>query len=254
MISMKKVLFVYWHGLGDNILATPAIKEYKKSTGNFIGWAMLERFRKTELFRYNPYIDQLHYISDAWNDFKSYEIGQQRVIDECSEIADRAGYDEMIIINHQSSSKHKILRIADEMKVKLKDLHTEFYGFTELTDYLPQLSQYKGKDFIFYHGQAGVETKNFPVKYVKNYLKQQKINLPILTPGVDWSIQKYPISVSAFMMLKARYRIVTDSVMYHIAHALNLKIDLAYFQRGHEVWKIVHPLHTSNEKIIYRLI
>jgi ADP-heptose:LPS heptosyltransferase len=74
----KKVLFVFWHGLGDNILATPAIKKYKLMTGNYIGWAMLRRFKKAKLFEENPYIDQLHWISDAWNDFKNYKNGLNR--------------------------------------------------------------------------------------------------------------------------------------------------------------------------------
>ena len=44
------MLFLFWHGLGDNILATPVIKQYKQATGNFVGWAMLSRFSKAGLF------------------------------------------------------------------------------------------------------------------------------------------------------------------------------------------------------------
>ena len=33
---MSKTLFLFWHGLGDNILATPAIKKYKKYTDNCV--------------------------------------------------------------------------------------------------------------------------------------------------------------------------------------------------------------------------
>ena len=47
---MSKTLFLFWHGLGDNILATPAIKKYKESTGNYIGWMMLDRFKTCKAF------------------------------------------------------------------------------------------------------------------------------------------------------------------------------------------------------------
>jgi hypothetical protein len=39
---MVKTLIVFWHGLGDNILATPAIKKFKETTGDYIGWMMKE--------------------------------------------------------------------------------------------------------------------------------------------------------------------------------------------------------------------
>ena len=60
-----KVMIVYPHGLGDCILATPALRSYKNKTGNFVGFAMLERFRSSELFKHNPYVNELIYTKDA---------------------------------------------------------------------------------------------------------------------------------------------------------------------------------------------
>ena len=37
-------LIVYPHGLGDCILATPALREHKQRTRNYVGFAMLEQF------------------------------------------------------------------------------------------------------------------------------------------------------------------------------------------------------------------
>ena len=47
--------------------------------------------------------------------------------------------------------------------------------------------------------------------------------------------------------------ILFNYALYHIAHALDLKVDLAYFQRGNGVWDVVRPLHSNNETIIYNL-
>ena len=67
-----KILFVFWHGLGDHILASPAIRAYRKANpDHYIGWAMLERFKNAGYL--NPNIDEFFYTKDAWNDFGSYK-------------------------------------------------------------------------------------------------------------------------------------------------------------------------------------
>jgi len=246
---MKKVLFVFWHGLGDNILATPAIKRYKEVTGNYIGWAMLKRFEKTEIFKHNPYIDQLHYTLDAWNDFSSYKRGQKAVINEAIKIAKEFGYDEVIPITHAARGVHKIIRTANEIGVELTDMHTEFYGIDKYT-----YQELPYKDFIFFHGKAGVEAKNLPLEYITEYyMPKYNIDLPIMSPDFSWEVSEQPIHLAASVMSKAKYIFVTDSVMYHIAHALGLRVDLAYFMRGSEVYNVVHPLHKCDEKVVYSL-
>ena len=62
-----KTLFLFWHGLGDNILATPAIRQYKKQTGDYIGWMMMERSLRAKIFQDNPYVDKVHGCQDAWH-------------------------------------------------------------------------------------------------------------------------------------------------------------------------------------------
>jgi len=46
---------------------------------------------------------------------------------------------------------------------------------------------------------------------------------------------------------------VIDSAFYHAAHALGKDVDLAYFNRGKEVYDRVRPLHTVKEKICYEI-
>ena len=64
-----KTLIFHPHGLGDCILATPAIREYKRKTKNYIGFATQQRFKNAALFKHNPYIDELVYTKDAWLDY-----------------------------------------------------------------------------------------------------------------------------------------------------------------------------------------
>ncbi len=248
----KRVLFVYWHGLGDNILATPAIRKYKQTTGNFVGWAMLRRFQPAELFKQNPYVDRVHWTSDAWNDFESYAVGRKKVVQEAAAIAAKHGYDELKVIGHQNRKCSKILCTADEMGVALGgDVHTEVY-------YKPEALRPFFKtipipaEYVFFHGITGFPPKDWPQKSGRAWLRRQKIEIPIVSSDA-WAHTKVPIAFAMEVMRKAKYIVVADSVMYHAAHAMDLKIDLAYFERGIGVWRRVHPLHAGRETIIYSL-
>lgn len=252
MSKPRKTLFVYWHGLGDNILATPAIRKYKQTTGNFVGWAMMRRFQPAELFKQNPYVDQLHWTSDAWNDFKSYAIGRAKVTAEAKAIAKKHGYDELKVIGHKDRKCSKILCTAAEMGVALNgDVHTEvYYKPEELQPFFKAIPI--PDEFVFFHGVTGFAPKDWPQESVEQWLRQQGIELPVVSSDM-WDHTKIPIAFAIEVMRRAKYIVVADSVMYHAAHALDLKVDLAYFERGVGVWQRVHPLHPNKETIIYDL-
>ncbi len=240
-----KVLFLFWHGLGDNILATPAIKAYKEQhPDHYIGWAMLRRFKSAQLW--NPYIDEYHWVSDAWNDFTNYETGCISVTHSALLIKDKFNYDELIVINHKSSNKHKIYRNADEMRVTVTDPKTEFYF--QYHQSIPKC------DHDFFHGVTGVKAKDVtladlervcgeinPICSIKKY---SLINVNINKPLWYW----------AEWLPRARSIYVADSVYFHIACALGRKPDVAYFARGKAVFDVVKPLHMDvSSSVIYEL-
>ena len=237
-----KTLILFWHGLGDNILATPAIKLFKLSTGDYLGWTTLKRFRSARLFQFNPYIDRIHYVSDAWNDFDSYEEGVQAVTKEAYSIADRCGYDRVVVVNHKSSKKHKILRTAEELGVDLcGDYATETYLGNDADKDIALPDK-----FYFFHGRTGLSIKDLPLGFVRNFIaKMGYEQYPIVSPDFTWKETDFPILLSAQCMKRAQGIFVADSVMYHMAHSLGLSVDLAYFARGPEVWRQVRPLHTG---------
>jgi hypothetical protein len=253
--SDMKVLFVYWHGLGDNILATPAIKKYKQTTGNYVGWMMMERVKSAELFVCNPYIDELAWCSDAWHvaGHDKLKAGSKVVIEEAKKYAKENNYDQIIIIDHKKKT-HKIHRTAEEMGVALDDseIKTEFYYKRE--DIQKYYGLYNIPDqYVFFNGKAGLSSKDLPLDYVKKYMKNKNIDLPIISSDFTWDIKNVPIAFAADVMKNAKHRFLVDSVMYHIAHAMDLNVDLAYFKRGKRVWDVVKPLHSTKENIIYSL-
>jgi len=253
MKRIKRVLFVFWHGLGDNILATPAIRKYKQTTGNFVGWAMLRRFKAAELFKQHPCVDQVHWVSDAWNDFGPYAKGRVAVTKEAKALAVKHDYDELKIIMHQDRGSHKIPGTAAEMGVMLgSDVHTEvYYNTTEVRALVKAASL--PDEYVFFHGSTGLPKKDLPRTAAEAWLHRRGVDLPLVSPDFTWDHTKMPISFALEVMRGAKHIVVVDSVMYHAAHAMDLKVDLAYFARGLSVWKRVHPLHVAKETISYNL-
>lgn len=234
-----KVLFLFWHGLGDNILATPAIKAYKQQHPNhYIGWAMLRRFQSAQLW--NPHIDEYHWVYDAWNDFRSYNMGCEAVIQEAITIQQQSNYDKLIVINHKSSGKHKIYRNADEMGVTVNDPKTEFYFQYSNTSF-------RWLDYDFFHGQTGVKAKDMLHRDL------ERVYGRIIVPMYNANINK-PLWYWAERLTYARKIYVTDSVYFHIACALGRKPDVAYFARGKAIFDVVKPLHMDvSSSVIYQL-
>ena len=237
-----KVLFLFWHGLGDNILATPAIKAYKEQhPDHYIGWAMLRRFQSAQLW--NPYIDEYHWVSDAWNDFRSYQEGCKQVIIEAKQIERTDGrYDKLIVIDHKSSGKHKIYRNADEMGVTVTDPKTEFYFQYPKCNHV--------NDYYFFHGNTGVKAKDIKLSELLEHLHGFEKTI------IKWwsaDINK-PLWYWAERLMFARKIYVADSVYFHIACALGIKPTLSYFARGKPVFDVVKPLHMDvSSSVIYEL-
>lgn len=239
-----KVLFLFWHGLGDNILATPAIKAYKEQhPDHYIGWAMLRRFQSAQLW--NPHIDEYHWVSDAWNDFRSYQEGCKQVVIEAKQIErTNGGYDKLIVIDHKSSGKHKIYRNADEMGVTVNDPKTEFYFQYPKTEH--------NKRLIFFHGRTGVSNKDLPLNYIIR--RRKEIQLLIKHKDIINADINKPLWYWAEWLFDASDIYVVDSVYFHVACALGIKPTLSYFARGKAIFDVVKPLHMDvSSSVIYQL-
>ena len=126
--AAKRRLLVFWHGIGDNIMATPALRALrKKYPYDHIGYMYLRRIHKDRLMEGTPYLDALYTCSDAWDDYANYETGVRAVIEEAKAVARQEGYDEVIPITMRACSleRHRIDRIAYELGVELDSWETE---------------------------------------------------------------------------------------------------------------------------------
>ena len=251
---MSKVLIVYPHGLGDCILATPAIREHKKRTGDFIGFATLGRFKSAELFKHNPYVDEMIYTKDAWNDFSTFEQGSYFVGEECKKYAKENKYDAVFFIRH-SSSGSKIMDCFKALGHDPTDVHTEVYITDEDREWAENHFTVGGG---FIHSDTGVKNKNLPKGYGQKYIKGMLDSCGVTETYEDVPIYEVgdnvtPITKAFALLEKARIIVVADSVYYHAAGAMDKDIDLAYFARGPQVYHRVKPLHKVKQNIVFEL-
>lgn len=245
-----KVLVVYPHGLGDCVLATPALRAYKAKTGNFVGFAMLERFRSSELFKHNPNVDELFWTKDAWNDFPNFRVGCAAVEQQCRQMAADNGYDDIVFVKH-SRNGSKILDCAKALGVELTDVHTDVYIAEE--DRERAVAYTLPRPFGFVQSSTGVPVKDLPPGFGKRWLRLWK-NIPrVVEIGVDFRYDELNINVQFAIMELADAVCLPDSVFYHACCALDKRVDFVYFAKGPGIYNRVKPLHEVEERVVYRL-
>lgn len=232
--NKKKILFLFWHGLGDNVLATPAIKKYKQLFPNTqIGWATKKDIAAQRLLEYCAEIDYIYPIlSNPWKHPNGYEEGINQIIEEAKKIYLEERYDEIRLIptKHDGNFKpHKIYRVANEMGVvieKSKELKTEVIVPDEINNEAEKfLSTFK-KPIIFFHGETGFPQKNPPPELCQQIIKtlNEMNKYTVIEVGTHFIKDSVFLDYSdllftAAIISKSDYVVAADSICMHIAGA-----------------------------------
>lgn len=251
-ISRSKVLIIYPHGLGDCILATPALRELKQA-GYFVGFATLERFRSAKLFDACPYVDELVYTEDPWEGYRSFTTGCTYVEAYCRGVGDATGYDEVVLVQHPRRA-HKIKATASALQVELTNKRTEV--FITPADIEAAKAYRPCEPYGFVHTHTGVSRKDLPEGYGAAWLKKYKGLDTVIEVGKTFAYDEIPIGVQFSLLEGAAGICVPDSVFFHAACALKKKIDLVYFaqgRRGRFTHHYVRPLHRTRYRGVYTL-
>ncbi len=233
-VMKHRVLFVSWHGLGDNIMLTPALRKYRQKYPNrYIAVAGLKRFgnKLIQLLSGLPFIDKvIPALPDAWNDFPEYNTGVNAVIEEAKKIAIQNNFNELVILptnKRPGFMLHKIFRFAIEVGVEfenMEDLQTELSIDKEAEERaLSFLSNYR-KPILVAHTKAGNTSKTLSKEFVEEVFKKYegytimefgRQSLPeVIYIGED------DIEFSKALIKHANMVIAIDSVVMHIAGAL----------------------------------
>lgn len=230
----ERVLFASWHGLGDNVMLTPALRKFRQAhPGCEVGLLGLRRFGEnlTGLLSGLDFIDAIYpVLPDAWNDFASYQEGVDAVKRCAMDFAYARGYDRLVILPTEKLPgyrMHKVFRFAREVGVEyanFAELRTELAVREESVEEVKFfLEQYQPPRLLL-HTKAGNPAKNLSPDITEEILT----NFPthtILEFGGKTSTRSIPVPENDMEFSKALVAcvdlvIAIDSVVMHIAGAL----------------------------------
>jgi hypothetical protein len=248
----KRVLIIYPHGLGDCILATPALREYKKQTNNYVVFAMMKRLERSELFKHNPWIDEeLYILPDPWNDYDSFgnKIGFEGCCAIGKDYVNRGVFDEYIFINH-SHSGTKIVETAQQLG--LVNLHNP-----RCDVYIDSSDQEKAYDFMpnveygFIHDKTALSYwKNLPDGFSEGYLSTKYGIKEFVVVDKTFLHSQININIQFYLLQRATKVCLIDSVYYHACCAMNKEVDLVYFSKQRNDYNRVRHTISANEVVI----
>ncbi len=252
-----KTLIVSWHGLGDHIIVTPALRKYAEETGEELYLAHIERLPVDDLFAKCPYIKGFHKTSDAWNDYDDIDLGRHHVLLEAKEYADKFNYDKIIELTIAPSLGilHKVHRAAHELGITVTDYQTEM--FPKITKHTKKkATQFlKGMEppFTFIHMDAGNPPKNVPADVAMGILGPYNPKSVIEYGSNHIPAKHLPIGDIALEMeiLSRCDRVIcADSFIMHAAGTLGIPTQ-AVFLITPPYWVI--PLHDTPLEIFIRV-
>lgn len=242
-------LLLYPHGLGDCILATSVLKSYKAARDVRVGFVMLQRFKSSQMLERCPYIDELYFCADAWNDFESAEEGFASVQREFRKVARDEGYVRFEFLHTRRG--HKIRSACEQLGIQPVHPHTEI--FTSEEDVEAAREWIPDKPFGFVQSLTGVPSKDLPEGYGRKWLAKHRGLDRVVEVGVDFAYDEININVQFEIMRAASAVCVPDSVFYHACGAMDKDVDHVYFSRGESVYQRVRPLHPTRQNIVYEL-
>lgn len=243
------ILILFWHGLGDVIMATPAFRAFSlQHPDSFIGITVKGMIYNSGILNRCPYFHRMHIIPDVWKE-RSFRRAFKRCIKEGERIQREFKYDKLICVNHQQKWRygiHKIYRTANELGVGLiTDTQTELYLSDEdradASNWLKQHG-YEENNFIFLHRKTDYPPKDMPDEVAQAFLKMLP-PLPVIEVGKSYPLEGRPVNFSFAILEKAGYTLLVDSVFLHAADALGKDVTAAYFAIRPGIVEEVKPLN-----------
>lgn len=245
----SRTLFGFWHGLGDNIMAIPALRQYRKSNPDtYIGWAVRRDIDASSLMELCPYIDEVvPFFDDPWilptnNRYvqgMTFRFRQFLVRKMFMAFARKKGYDGALFITTKARESkrrlygsyryHKIFRIADEMGVEPEGLHTEVFIDKEDRKKAKRWLRNVARPRVFVHREASIRRKEADDSLLQELLGDYKDHTVVevgskgTVPGAHL-LDLDDIRRNIAVLERCDAAICIDSANMHFAGALNIPL------------------------------
>lgn len=237
------------HGLGDTVMLVPAIRRFKKlNPEKKVHLLSLARFEEkpSQLLSGLPYVEKhVPILPDAWNDFPSYDIGINAVIEVGQSYAEKLEDAEVYPLfcypysDISNFKANKLFRFAKDLRIEyaeFSDLKLELVAHDHFRDMARLLFRSYTKPSKIFHRLAGNPIKDLEYETSYHLFKEgttfefgdpSKMN-QIVFNHILFGMPSMEL-VKA-MVVEADEVFATDSVIMHIAFAFN-KVTTAIFQK-----------------------
>jgi len=237
-------LINYPCGLGDCLMLTPTLREYYKTYGIKLSVAILEKFRGSEIFKNNPYVEKTYYLDNIWDNNSQFSFPEEN-----HPIANQY---KLNITYLKQLPIHRIYITGGLLGFKL--VSTQIDVFTSKNDVKianEVINKFVGDNpYGFIQTNTGQPKKDLPYGYGKKWLKKYKKLNHFIEIGDTFKYDDYNINVQFEILRRANAVCIPDSVFYHACSGIGKDIDFVYFSNG-ETYRTVKNLNYNIRENVY---
>jgi hypothetical protein len=241
---MKKSLILYWHGLGDVIMLTPALRELY-SQGYKTTLLCRQSVETSMLFKDCHYIDELIIVENphqATNMSESSRIN----IDLFRSMSKKYKWSGMS--THNGLINDKVDHTLKELRLGNKNPYLEVFIPKDIEEEaMKYINQNYPDGYIFNH--TTVEFHPAHTWDSTDWIDSNLPNLPIIDTGKGGNhYMKFDnINFSFVLAREAKYRVLSSSVFVHACEAMGVDMEVInYGKLDRKVWP-------KNQKLVKRI-
>jgi len=232
---MKKVLILYWHGLGDIIQLTPHMR-YLYNKGYMVDLMCRKEVKKSSLLNDCPYINELFEVKNPWQSSLGFERQFQKNIQLFNKLCLKYTWAGKAV--HRGAIDNKIDFTSKELDLNIKNKSLEVFINKEIEKKaLKYINKNYPNGYIFVH--TYIEWHKYHNWNASIWIKENLPDLPIFNTHIKGVIDEN-INFSFVIAREASYRVLSSSVFVHACDAMNVVIDVINYGRPA---KIAWPLN-----------
>lgn len=272
-----RILVAVLHGLGDNIMATPAVRALRKKFPKaYIAIMGLKTLPTSYIWKGNPYVDDyfdslISYNPRWWNPFAYFLVDYWKIMKELGAIKRIKHFDKVYVVKmllDRRFKSHKIIRIAKELNVNLTSYKTDFFltkkDFAEADKVLRKYKLRKGKFVCLHRVASDYDRKSWKLEYAQGVCDTVKEKVLVFNSEKSYKIEgkkegkhlqgknvinyvSKDLRTSAAILKRSKMLVGIDSIMSHLAGALGIPAVIMF--RGANPRKYA-PIESKRYKII----
>lgn len=245
-MKSKKMIILYWHGLGDVIMLTPMLRYFSQHRYQ-IHLMCRPEVGSSNLLGNCPYVDKLIYVTNPWRSDIGFNAQKQANITEFEQLSEE--YNRAITCLHEHAFQNcKIATNWKECGVTPDDRQLEVFIPSETEERAMTLIASRYPDgYIYRHTQIEFHTThNWDcTDWIKNHLP----DLPVVDTGLggNYYCADPDINFSFVLAREAQHRVLSSSVFVHACDAMGVEIDVINYGRpDRKVWP-------KNQRLVKRI-